>query len=56
MEPYHGALFSTLIVILFALLTLLRSVFPDASRRAETIVVGITTALFFGLCEVFLRH
>jgi hypothetical protein len=31
-------------------------VFPDASSRAETIVVGITTALFFGICAVFLRY
>jgi hypothetical protein len=56
MEPSHGALFSILILILFALVTLMRSVFPDASRRAETIALGITTVLFFSLCEVFLTH
>jgi hypothetical protein len=56
MDSSSGPLFSILIVLLFSLVICLRTVFPSASRGAETIVLGITAVAFFGLCTVFLRH
>jgi hypothetical protein len=41
-------------VILFSTVLFLRVRYPKASRRAETMVFGITTALFFGLCYFLL--
>jgi hypothetical protein len=56
MDSIHGPVFSILLVLLFSLITFLRMVFPQASRKAEAITLAITTVVFFGLCTVFLRH
>jgi hypothetical protein len=46
--------FGTLVTLLLALLLFLRTRFPAASPRAETVVLVATALLFFGLCSVFL--
>jgi hypothetical protein len=56
MGTFDGMLFSGLIVILLVTLLGLRIRFSEASQRAETIMIGIVTVLFFAICGVFLGH
>jgi len=52
------AWFSLVLVALFALLSFLRTRFPNASRGSETAVLLIATILFFSIGNFFLgrRH
>ena len=55
MSAAAGLWFSGLVAFLFIALLGLRAKFPGASAKAETVVVGVATVLFFSLCGVFLR-
>ena len=47
----NGALFSLLIVLIAAVLLVLRTRFPGASRRSETAALTVAAILFFSLCR-----
>ena len=47
----NGALFSLLMVLIAAVLLVLRTRFPGASRRSETAVLTVAAILFFSLCR-----
>lgn len=49
-----GEYFSLLTMSLVAGVMLLRVRFPNASDRAETVVVAAATVVFFSLCQAFL--
>ena len=54
MESANGLWFSVALVLLFGALVFLRSKFPGASRRAETVVLAGTTIVFFSVCYFLL--
>jgi hypothetical protein len=56
MDPTHGQWFSILIMLLLGGAAGLRIAFAAAPRRAESIALGVTAALFFSLCALFLRR
>ncbi len=56
MEISHELLFSFFVILLLSSIAYLRIAFPNASKRAETIVVAVATVVFFGLGAIFLGY
>ena len=54
MNAVDQSSFSLFAVTLFGLALFLKTKFPNASRRVETVVLVAVTALFFSGCTLFL--
>jgi hypothetical protein len=52
----NGGLFSLFMVLFAAILLLLRTKFPGASRRSETAVLTLAAILFFSMYRALLTR